>query len=105
MENNATPQTLTILEQFKINIGDFGPSDANMDQYYNNFINNAIALLLNDDISSDVLDSDLGKATIVLYAEALMNKEDVANNSTITLLKNTLANKTKGDRIEDSDDE
>lgn len=87
-----------LLEMYKKSIGDFN-KNAIMDNYYTNFLNMAIADLENDDISEMQLLTMLGQSTICLYAEALMNKTDIATNPTITLLRNKLSDMTKGDRF------
>lgn len=87
-----------LLEMYKKSIGDFN-KNAIMDNYYTNFLNMAIADLESDDISEMQLLTMLGQSTICLYAEALMNKTDIATNPTITLLRNKLSDMTKGDRF------
>lgn len=86
-----------LLKMYKKSIGDFNAT-ATMDNYYTNFLNMAIADLESDDISAIQLSTILGQSTICLYAEALMNKTDIATNPTITLLRNKLSDMTKGDR-------
>lgn len=88
-----------LLELYKKSIGDFNGSD--LDDYYKTFLMMAKSDLITDDISSTVLDTPLGRSLIVLYAEALMNKTDIATNSTISLLRNKLSLMTKGDRVTD----
>lgn len=95
-ENTENEFMTVLLEKFKKSIGDFG--SATPDDYYQTFLNMAIYDLESDDISEDVLHGDLGIVTIVLYAEALMNKTDIATNPTITLLRNKLSIMTKGAR-------
>lgn len=87
-----------LLDMYKKSIGDFN-KNAIMDNYYTNFLNMAIADLENDDISEMQLLTMLGQSTICLYAEALMNKTDIATNPTIALLRNKLSDMTKGDRF------
>lgn len=70
-----------------------------MDAYYQQFLDLARADLLSDDISDTVLNEDIGVSCVILYAEALMNKADIATNPTISLLRNKLANMTKGERV------
>lgn len=86
-----------LLKQFKTSIGDFN-DDFVQDDYYKNFLSQAIADLITDDISESQLNTDIGRATTVLYAEALMNKTDIATNPTISLLRNKLSLLTKGER-------
>lgn len=86
-----------LLGQFKKTIGDFDDGTS-LDDYYTNFLNMAIADLSTDDISDEVLNGELGRACIILFAEALMNKQDIATIPTITTLRNKLATMTKGNR-------
>ena len=88
-----------LLNQFKNNIGDFDDNNE-LDNYYTNFLNMAIADLITDDIDESVLNESLGRACIILYAEALMNKQDIATIPTIILLRNKLATMSKGVRYE-----
>ena len=85
-----------LLSKFKKRIGDLGSSTP--DNYYQNFLEMAISDLESDDISETILHGDLGQMLIVLYAEALMNKTDIATNPTIELLRNKLSIMTKGVR-------
>ena len=78
-----------LLSQFKLSIGDFNGDD--LDIYYKNQLNMAKSDLITDDINEKQLDSELGRALTILYAEALMNKTDIATNPTITLLRNKVA--------------
>lgn len=87
-----------LLAMFKKTIGDLSTS-TELDDYYNNFITIAKASLLAEDISEDVLDTEVGMAVIVLYAEKLMGKEGIADSPTLNLLKNLLSAQTKGGRI------
>ena len=89
-----------LLNRYKVSIGDFNKENNPLDEYYKNFIVLAYNDLISDDISEERLNSELGKALTCLYAEALMNKTDIANNSTITLLKNKLSILTKGDIVD-----
>ena len=84
-----------LLELYKTSIGDLESDD--LDNYYKTFLEMAIADLMTDDISFDALHSSLGKSLIVLYAECLMNKTDIATNPTISLLRNKLALIKKGE--------
>ncbi len=87
-----------LIAMFKLSIGDLTPTTEN-DGYYKTFIDQAKAILLSNDIDEVVLlDTDLGKTTVVAFAEALMNKRDVAVDPTLTLLRNTLSAQTKGQR-------
>lgn len=88
-----------LLKQFKRSIGDYN-DDVLMEDYYNNYLLMAKSDLITDDISIEVLDSELGNALTILYAEALMNKTDIATNPTISLLRNKLSLITKGDRAD-----
>lgn len=87
-----------LLAMFKKTIGDLSTS-TELDDYYNNFITIAKASLLAEDISEDVLDTEVGMAAIVLYAEKLMDKEGIADSPTLNLLKGLLSAQTKGERI------
>lgn len=88
-----------LLNKYKLSIGDFNKENNPLDEYYKTWISRAFADLIEDDISAERLNSELGHSLICLYAEALMNKTDIANNSTITLLKNKLSILTKGDAV------
>lgn len=85
-----------LLDLYKTSIGDWQSDE--LDDYYKVFIGMAIADLETDDISEEVLESELGKSLIILYAESLMNKTDIATNPTISLLRNKLSLMTKGKR-------
>ena len=89
-----------LLKLYKQSIGDLNANGNPLDDYYKGFLIAARSDLESDDISQKQLDSELGQFTTCLIAEALMNKTDIANNSTITLLKNKLSILTKGDRTE-----
>lgn len=86
-----------LLEKYKKSIGDLN-SDFTQDDYYTNFLEQAIADLITDDISEEQLNSELGKAVTILYAKALMNETDIATNQTISLLRNKLSLLSKGDK-------
>lgn len=88
-----------LLNKFKVTIGDFQKNNNPLDEYYKTFLNRAYADLIEDDISPENLNSELGDSLLCLYAEALMNKTDVATNPSITLLRNKLSLLTKGDKI------
>jgi len=87
-----------LVAQFKLSVGDFN-AGTTLDSYYSNFLQMAIDDLITDDISQTQLDSSLGKALTILYAESLMNKTDIASNPTITFLRNKLAVITTGERV------
>lgn len=89
-----------LLKLYKQSIGDLNADGNPLDDYYKGFLISAYADLIEDDISEQRLNSELGQFLVCLVAEALMNKTDIANNSTITLLKNKLSILTKGDRTE-----
>ena len=89
-----------LLKLYKQSIGDFNFENNHLDDYYSVFLTLAYADLSTDDISIANLETELGQSLICLYAEALMNKTDIANNSTITLLKNKLSLMTKGDAVD-----
>ena len=86
-----------LLKLYKQSIGDFNVNGNPLDDYYEGFLISAISVLETEDISKERIDSELGKFTTCLIAEGLMNKTDIANNSTITLLKHKLSITTKGD--------
>lgn len=92
-----------LLEKYKKSIGDLN-SDFTQDDYYTNFLEQAIADLITDDISEEQLNSELGKAVTILYAKALMNETDIATNQTISLLRNKLSLLSKGDKYEPKED-
>lgn len=85
----------SLISQYKLSIGDFNGNE--LDNYYKNFLSMAKGDLLTDDISEAALNTEIGRAAIILYAECLMNKQDVATNPTLTLLKNKLSIMTKGE--------
>lgn len=86
-----------LLAMFKKSIGDLS-DDNSLNDYYENFLIVAQAQLKAEDISDEVLETDLGNFAIVLYAKLLMNDESVADNSTLILLRNLLTAQTKGER-------
>ena len=90
----------SLLKLYKQSIGDINFENNPLDEHYSIFLTLAYAELSTDDISIQNLESELGQSLICLYAEALMNKTDVANNPTITLLKNKLSLMTKGDAVD-----
>ena len=87
-----------LLIRYKKSIGDFNGHD--LDDYYKVFLLSALNDLITDDIEVKQLNSELGQALTILYAEALMNKTDIATNPTISLLRNKLSLMTKGDRTD-----
>lgn len=91
-----------LLGKYKKSIGDFN-SDFVQDDYYINFLEQAMADLITDDISEEQLDSELGQALTILYAKSLMNETDIATNPTISLLRNKLSLLTKGDFYKEGD--
>lgn len=91
-----------LLAMFKLTIGDYTPDTA-LDDYYKNFLNMAAEQLKSNDISDETLETNLGQSAVVLWAEALMAKKDIANEPTLILLRNTLAAQTKGARYADGD--
>ena len=88
---------IELLAMFKKSIGDLS-DDNSLDDYYENFLIMAQAQLKAEDISDEVLETDLGSFATVLYAKLLMNDESVADNSTLILLRNLLTAQTKGER-------
>lgn len=91
----------TLLDKFKISIGDITPGNNGLDGFYEEQLTQAAAILRSNDISESVLSSELGKAAIVMYAKTLMDGKDVAMDSTCVLLRNTLSVQTKGERYAD----
>ena len=87
-----------LLADYKKSIGDFSAEGSPLDEYYEGFLLTAMYDLATDDISGKHLESELGRALTIIYAEALMNKTDIATNPTISLLRNKLSLMTKGDR-------
>lgn len=86
-----------LLAMFKKSIGDLSVS-IDMDAYYNNFLTMAKAQLEAEDISSTILETEIGHFAIVLSAQLLMNDKSIADNPTLFLLRNLLAAKTKAER-------
>lgn len=86
-----------LLAMFKKSIGDLS-EDIELNDYYSNFLIMAQAQLKAEDISDEVLATDLGNFATVLCAKLLMNDESVADNSTLILLRNLLTAQTKGER-------
>jgi len=89
---------MELLAMFKKTIGDLSGTD--LDDYYNNFLTIATAQLSAEDISEEAIATDLGKAAVVLSAKLLMDGKDIADNPTLTLLKNLLTARTKGERYD-----
>lgn len=90
---------MTTLEMLKLSIGDVTPNATELNDYYNNFILQANALLLSNDISQTVLATDLGKSAVVLIAIDLINGKDVSSNKTVNFMINTLTINTKAERL------
>lgn len=91
-----------LLKKFKLSIGDLTPiTTTELDEYYTNFLKMAAAQLQSDDISDTVLASELGSTAIVLCAKALMEGADIATDTTLNLIRNTLSVQTKGERYAD----
>ena len=86
-----------VLTTLKKSIGDMNAT-SNMDDFYKTNIKIAYSDLETDDIDKTILESELGKATIVQYAKLLINEQDVASNPTLLILRNRLADMTKGNR-------
>lgn len=91
--------TSDLLKDYKHSIGDFNES-SELDSYYKKFLTMAMSDLISDDIDMPTLISELGKTTTILYAECLMNKQDIATNPTISLLRNKLSIMSKGERVD-----
>lgn len=90
----STDELLTILKK---SIGDLNGYE--LDDYYKEQIETAIAEFSAEDISEKQLESELGKKAIVFYAKTLMNGGDIATNPTINLHKIKLSLATKGERV------
>ena len=88
-----------VMTMFKLTIGDL-TKGTEQDAYYQTFIDQAKAYLLSEDIDEDVLLTDLGAVALVAYAEAFMQKRDIASDPTLLLLKNQLSARTKGHRYD-----
>lgn len=86
-----------LLAKFKLAIGDMTPG-TELDDYYTEKLETAMSMLAANDISDAVLASDLGMSAIVLQAQVIMKGENVAENKTLQLLRNTLSVQTKGER-------
>ena len=89
----------SLLQKFKKSIGD-DVNNTDLDDHYKEHLQTALYDLSTDDISIKQLNSELGQAVTILYAEALMNKIDTATNPTITLLRNKLSLLSKGDGVD-----
>ena len=96
---DSSEVTDELLKDFKLTIGDFSGS-SELDAYYKKQLVMAMSDLISDDIDSFVLMTELGKATTILYADCLMNKQDIATNPTISLLRNKLSIMSKGERVD-----
>lgn len=86
-----------LLAMFKNSIGDLS-GGTELDNYYKNFILMAKTQLTAEDISDTQIDTELGQFATVLSAQLLMNNKDIADNPTLTMLRNLLAARTKGER-------
>lgn len=74
---------------------------AAQDDFYELQLTIAKADLMSDDITESVIATDMGKTTLVIYAQKLIEGVDIATNSTILFLRNKLSNLTKGVRYAD----
>ncbi|MGN1200861.1 MAG: hypothetical protein ACI4R8_01165 [Candidatus Caccovivens sp.] len=72
--------------------------DTSNDAFYEANLEIALSDLMSDDIGKDVLETPIGRNTLILYAQALIEKKDIATHPTINLLKNKLSAMTKGER-------
>lgn len=82
----AETDKTTLLAKFKLAIGDMTPG-TELDDYYGEKLATAQEMLAANDISQEVLESDLGMAAIVLWAKCLMNGENIAENKTLASAK------------------
>jgi hypothetical protein len=89
-----------LLAMFKKSIGDMS-DDVSLDDYYTNFLAMAQAQLQAEDISSSILESELGRFAVVLTAQLLMGEKSIADNPTLILLRNLLTAATKAERYTD----
>jgi hypothetical protein len=89
-----------LLTKFKKSIGDLS-GDTALDDYYTNCLTQAQAMLTSEDISATVLETDVGEFATILCAELIMTQKNLADNSTLTLLRNILTAKTKAERCND----
>ena len=87
----------TLLTELKNSIGDMNATST-MDDFYKQNIKIAYSDLESDDIDEVTMKTELGKATIVQYATLLIKEQDVATNQTLLMLRNRLADITKGRR-------
>ena len=88
----------TLIEKFKLTIGDLTSQTDDLNKYYENFLSMAAAELRANDISETILASELGGCAVVLYAKAKMEGVDTATDKTCIFLRNTLSIQTKGER-------
>ena len=88
----------TLIEKFKLTIGDLTPQPDDLNKYYENFLSMAAAELRANDISETILASELGGCAVVLYAKARMEGVDTTTDKTCIFLRNTLSIQTKGER-------
>lgn len=88
----------SLLEKFKLTIGDLTPGAKDLNEYYKNFLAMAAAELRANDISETVLAGELGQCAIVIYAKAKMEGAETAADKNCILLRNTLSMQTKGER-------
>lgn len=86
-----------LLESLKKSLGVL-IDDNSSDAFYEKKLEIAQYDLESEDVSKTVLDTDIGRATQILYAQALIEKKDIATHSTIIFLKNKLSAMTKGER-------
>ena len=75
--------------------------ETSVDRIYTKALKTAKEDLLSEDISEDRLNSSYGKEVQVFYASLIIDKQDIATNPTLNLMKNKLSIMTKGDRYED----
>ena len=93
----AETDKTTLLAKFKLAIGDMTPG-TELDDYYGEKLATAQEMLAANDISQEVLESDLGMAAIVLWAKCLMNGEIIGENKRLQLMRNPVYVQTKGAR-------
>lgn len=88
---------MELLNMLKNTIGDLSTSN-DLDGYYQAMLDQAIADLATDDISTTILATEIGKVATVLYSKLLINNEDISTNSTLNNLRNKLSSMTKAER-------
>lgn len=89
---------MELLDRLKLSIGDYNDT---LYDIYQEYIDQAEADYLSEDISETVLASDIGQTAIIAYAICLIREQDIASNSTLIYFRNKMAGMSKGERVED----